>query len=76
MGTEPGVFDGVDLDCPTWKAEPVSVDRMASSLFDDVSVFPAGSCTLDSALIMRELPVRWIALGHLAALADARTGGA
>jgi hypothetical protein len=71
-GAKPGVLDGVDLDCPIWEAQPVSVDKMTSSLFDDPSAFPAGTCTLDSGLVMRELPVRWIAQGHLAALVETR----
>jgi uncharacterized protein YqjF (DUF2071 family) len=66
-GSKPGVQDGVGLDCPNWAAEPVSVDKMTSSLFDDSSAFPAGACTLDSGLIMRELPVRWIDQGRLVA---------
>ena len=75
-GAEPGILDAVDLDCPIWEATPVSVDGMTSSLFDDLSVFPAGSCSLDSGLIMRELPVRWIAQGHLAAHVAAPIGAA
>jgi hypothetical protein len=49
---------------------------MTSSLFDDRSAFPAGTCTLDSGLIMRELPVRWMATGHLAAHPDTQIGAA
>jgi uncharacterized protein YqjF (DUF2071 family) len=75
-GTEPGVLDGVGLDCSMWEAQPVSVDKMTSSLFDDSSTFPAGRCMLDSGLIMRELPVRWFAQGHLAAPVDTQIGAA
>lgn len=41
-GSEPGVLDGVGLDCSVWEAQPVSVDKMTSGLFDDTSVFPLG----------------------------------
>jgi Uncharacterized conserved protein (COG2071) len=73
-GTEPGVFDGVALDCRVWEAQPVSVDKMTSSLFDDTSLFPAGTCILDSGLIMRNLPVRWIAQRHLDSHVDTQIG--
>jgi hypothetical protein len=38
---------------------------MRSSLFDDEALFPRGTCTLDSALIMRNLSVRWASQGRL-----------
>jgi hypothetical protein len=50
---------GVRLVSECWDGRPVSVGGMASSMFDDKTVFPNGSCTLDSALVMRNLPVRW-----------------
>jgi hypothetical protein len=37
------------------------VDRVASSFYDDRAVFPAGSIELDSALVMRKIPIRWSA---------------
>jgi hypothetical protein len=52
-------LDGVRLLSDRWEAAPVSVDHMMSSLFDDVTLFPPGSCTLDSGLVMRNLPARW-----------------
>jgi hypothetical protein len=52
-------LEGVRLLSDRWEAEPVSVHHMRSSLFDDVSLFPPGSCTLDSGLVMRDLPARW-----------------
>jgi hypothetical protein len=54
-------FEGVRLVSKCWDVSPVSVRHMASSLFDDNRLFPNGSCTLDSGLVMRDLPVRWLA---------------
>jgi len=54
-----GSLVGLRLISESWKSRPVSVGRMISSMFDDTQVFPKGSCTLDSALVMRNLPVRW-----------------
>jgi hypothetical protein len=50
---------GVRIQSRTWDARPVTVRHMASSMFDDPSVFPKGSCTLDFGLVVRNLPVRW-----------------
>jgi hypothetical protein len=58
-------LDGVRLFSDHWQAEPVSVEHMASSLFDDVTLFPRGTCTLDSGLLMRNLPARWLNEGTL-----------
>jgi hypothetical protein len=54
-------FEGVRLMSSSWDIAPVSVDYMASSLFDNQRLFPKGTCTLDSGLVMRDLPVRWLA---------------
>jgi hypothetical protein len=58
-------LDGVRLLSDRWQAEPVSVEHMASSLFDDVTRFPRGTCTLDSGLLMKNLPARWVREGTL-----------
>jgi hypothetical protein len=56
---------GVRLQCQNWEARPVSIDHMTSSLFDDEESFPEGSCILDSGLVMRDLPARWLSQGAL-----------
>jgi hypothetical protein len=61
----PKGFDGVRLLSERWDAEPASVCEMRSSLFDDEALFPRGTCTLDSALVMRNLSVRWASQGRL-----------
>jgi len=58
-------LDGVRLISASWRAEPATVERMASSLLDDTRQFPAGTCTLDSGLIMRNLPVHWSSEGAM-----------
>jgi Uncharacterized conserved protein (COG2071) len=54
-------FEGVRLMSSSWDVAPLSVEYMASSLFDNQCLFPKGTCTFDSALVMRDLPVRWLA---------------
>ena len=39
--------------------KPMRVDDIRSSFFEDVSSFPRGSVTFDSALLMRDIPHEW-----------------
>lgn len=55
-----GLLDAVRLDSQRWNARPVTIEHMTSSLFDNQATFPAGTCTIDSALLMENLPARWI----------------
>lgn len=52
-------LDAVALSSDSWAARPVQVEEMCSSVFDDQQIFPAGACTLDSALVMENLQVAW-----------------
>jgi uncharacterized protein YqjF (DUF2071 family) len=54
-----GCLDGVRLHSASWAAAPMTIERISSSLFDDPALFPSGSCSLDSALVMRDVPARW-----------------
>jgi hypothetical protein len=54
-----GVFDGLELRTLNWHVEPLAVHRVASSFFEDRSVFPAGSVHFDCALLMRNLEHEW-----------------
>ena len=66
-----GCLEGVRLRSASWAAQPMTVRHFRSSLFDDPGVFPPGTCRLDSALAMRNLPARWIADGPPAVAAAA-----
>lgn len=48
-------FDGLELRCKSWSVEPLAVDSVESSFFDDLTHFPAGSATFDCALLMRNV---------------------
>jgi hypothetical protein len=56
-----GCLDGVRLHAADWNATPMTVAHMHSSLFNDTTVFPVGTCTLDSALLMTNIAARWTA---------------
>ncbi len=61
-----GGCEGLEVHIADWRAEPLFVERVESSFFDDHSRFPAGSIEFDSALLMRGIPHEWRALKPLA----------
>jgi hypothetical protein len=52
-------LDGLQLQTDAWRVEPVEIVTARSSFFDDRSRFPDGTATIDCALLMRGVPVRW-----------------
>ena len=58
-------FDGLELTCDQWRMEPMAVERVESSFFENREIFPAGSARFDSAFLMRNIPHEWHARGRL-----------
>jgi hypothetical protein len=58
-------LDGLELDCPEWRLEPLAVDHLESSYFQNPDLFPPGSAEFDSAFLMRNVPHEWHARGTL-----------
>jgi uncharacterized protein YqjF (DUF2071 family) len=56
---DPTRFQGLELRCQTWNVEPLEVDEVRSSFFDDPTIFPKGSITFDCALLMRGIEHEW-----------------
>jgi hypothetical protein len=54
-----GRFDGLELRCENWHVEPLAIERVESSYFEDESRFPRGSVEFDCALLMRGIPHEW-----------------
>lgn len=54
-----GRVEGVELRTRAWRVEPVTVEHASSSWLDDPARFPPGSAVLDSAMLMRQVPVTW-----------------
>lgn len=54
-----GRYDGLELRCQKWLVEPMKVDRIESSYFDDTTAFPSGSVKFDCALLMRGIDHEW-----------------
>jgi hypothetical protein len=63
----PGRFEGLELQCATWRVQPLRVENAESSFFEDEALFPAGTVDFDSALVMRGIPATWRARGGLSA---------
>lgn len=58
----PGHYHGLELACAGWKCQPLAVERIHSSFFEDPQRFPAGTTQFDHALLMRDIEHEWI--GH------------
>lgn len=56
---DPAKLDGIELDTKEWRVEPLAVTEIASSFYDDRSLFPDGSVAFDHALIMRNIAHEW-----------------
>ena len=54
-----GCFEGIQLRCFTWHLEPLEIETVASSFFEDHSRFPESSVEFDSVLLMRGIPHQW-----------------
>lgn len=52
-------FQGMELACRDWRVEPLEVQDVRSSLFDDPSLFPKDSAQFDCALLMRGIEHQW-----------------
>jgi len=63
--SESGECDGMELRCDSWRMEPLGVERVESSFFNNTDWFPRGSATFDSAFLMREIKHEWHARGRL-----------
>lgn len=56
---DPSRYDELELRCKTWAIQPLAVEALQSSYFDDRTKFPQGSATFDCALLMRGIKHEW-----------------
>lgn len=61
----PDQFDGLELRSFDWQVQPLAVDKVESSFFEDRAVFPLGSVEFDCALLMRGIEHEWHGRGSL-----------
>lgn len=62
---EGGGFDAIELQTPEWRMEPMKIKEAYSAYFCDKTIFPEGSVTFDSAMIMKNLKHSWISRKNL-----------
>jgi hypothetical protein len=68
-GRDPSRLETVRLSTHAWRIEPCRVLSCGSSFFEDSSRFAPGAAELDSALVMRKVPVVWDSLPDVASSA-------
>lgn len=68
-GRDPSRLETVRLSTSAWRIEPCRVLTCRSSFFEDSSRFAPGTAELDSALVMRKVPVVWDSLPDVVATA-------
>ncbi len=56
---DPAKHQGLELRCQRWAMEPLAVESVRSSYFEDEAVFPKGSIEFDCALLMRGIEHEW-----------------
>jgi uncharacterized protein YqjF (DUF2071 family) len=56
---DPARFQGLELRCRRWQVEPLEVEEVRSSFFEDETLFPKGSIEFDCALLMRGIEHEW-----------------
>src|SRR5258706_1984333 len=56
---EAGRLDALELHSLDWKVEPMAVERIESSFFDDRARFPAGAICFDCALLVGGVGHGW-----------------
>jgi Uncharacterized conserved protein (COG2071) len=64
---KPGQFDGLELHSFNWRVQPLAVEKVESSFFEDHQLFPPGSVEFDCALLMRGIGHEWHERGNLCA---------
>jgi hypothetical protein len=63
----PGAFDGLELRSFSWEVQPLAIERVESSFFEDRTMFLPGSVAFDCALLMRGIDHEWHSSESLAA---------
>ncbi len=52
-------LDGIELQIKDWKVEPLALDFVESSFYDDETIFPKDSIKFDHALLMQNIAHEW-----------------
>lgn len=71
-GNRPSEFDGLELHSFGWSMEPLIVERVESSFFQNAAIFPSGAAEFDSALLMRGIQHEWHGRGRMLCQPESR----
>ena len=52
-------YEGLLLNTFKWEVQPLKVDKVISSFFENESIFPKGSVVYDNALLMKNIEHEW-----------------
>jgi hypothetical protein len=61
--------EGMELCAMNWNLDPLVVEGVESSFFDDRNAFPAGAAELDSAFLMQGIEHTWQSLPDICGIA-------
>ncbi|MCI0399504.1 MAG: DUF2071 domain-containing protein [Chloroflexi bacterium] len=56
---EAGCYEGLELEALEWKVQPLAVEHVVSSFFEQPELFPPAAVAFDCALLMQQIPHRW-----------------
>ncbi|MDB5391082.1 MAG: hypothetical protein JWM11_6728 [Planctomycetaceae bacterium] len=70
---DPSRFQGLTLRCLNWQVEPLQVEEVQSSFFENEAFFPKGTTEFDCALLMRGIDHEWHGESDLCCNAKATT---
>jgi hypothetical protein len=62
---KPDCCDGLELHTSKWQIEPLEIQSVSSSFFDDTNRFPNGTIHFDCALLMQNIEHEWRVLPRL-----------
>lgn len=63
--SRPDCCDGLELHTARWQVEPLEIQSVSSTFFDDTSRFPDGTIQFDCALLMQNIEHEWRVLPRL-----------
>jgi len=69
-----GRYDGLELRCRDWNVQPLLVEQVASSFFQDPARFAPGTVEFDCALLMRGIHHEWHGRDDLCCAENQGTG--
>jgi uncharacterized protein YqjF (DUF2071 family) len=61
----PDRYDGLELHTSQWPVEPLEIESVRSSFFDDLNRFPKGTIYFDCALLMSNVAHEWRVLPRM-----------